>query len=108
MCQALASCSLRPAVEALISLRGVNLIAVMTVPAELGDLSRYDSPRQLMSFLGLVPSERSSGPRRRQKSVDCCEICGDGGMVRIPMRAGLPPSKALISLSSAFIAEPSV
>ena len=67
MRQALASWSLRATVEALISLRGVNLITAMTVLAELGDLSRFDSPRQLMSFLGLVPSERSSGPRRRRR-----------------------------------------
>ena len=46
MRQALASWSLRPAVEALISLRGVKLITAMTVPAELGDLTRFDSPRR--------------------------------------------------------------
>ncbi len=37
----------------------------MTVLAELGDLTRLDSPRELMSFVGLVPSERSSGGVRR-------------------------------------------
>ena len=37
--------------------------------AELGDLTRFDTPRELMSFLRLVPSERSSGERRRQGSI---------------------------------------
>ena len=66
---AVASRSLRPVVEALISLRGVNVITAVTVLAELGDITRFDSPRQLMSFLGLVPSEHSSGSRRRQGAI---------------------------------------
>ena len=37
--------------------------------AELGDLTRFDSPRQLMAYLGLVPSEHSSGQRRRQGGI---------------------------------------
>ena len=61
--------SLRPMVEALIALRGVDVVTAMTVLAELGDLTRFDSPRELMSFLGLVPSEHSSGPRRRQGAI---------------------------------------
>lgn len=69
MHEALASWSLRPTVEALISLRGVKVITAMTLLAELGDLTRFDSPRQLMSFLGLVPSEHSSGSRRRQGAI---------------------------------------
>ena len=65
MREALSRWSLRPVVEALVALRGVDMITAMTVLAELGDLTRFDSPRELMSFLGLVPSERSSGGRRR-------------------------------------------
>ena len=61
--------SLRPMVEALIALRGVDVVTAMTVLAELGDLTRFDSPRELMSFLGLVPSEHSSGPRRCQGAI---------------------------------------
>ena len=38
----------------------------MTVLAEVGDLTRFDSPRELMSFVGLVPSEHTSDGRRRQ------------------------------------------
>ncbi len=67
--QAVATWSLRPLVEALISLRGVNVLTAVTVLAELGDLTRFDTPRQLMSHLGLVPSEHSSGPRRRQGGI---------------------------------------
>ena len=37
--------------------------------AELGDISRFDKPRQLMAFLGLVPSEYSSGGKRRLGSI---------------------------------------
>ena len=59
--KALENWVLAPVVEALMALRGIKLITAMTVMAELGDISRFDSPRQLMSFLGLVPSERSSG-----------------------------------------------
>lgn len=69
MGQALVDWSLRPVVEALMALRGVRLIAAMTILAELGDISRFDSPRQLMAYLGLVPSEHSSGPSRRQGAI---------------------------------------
>ena len=54
---------LYPVVEALMSMRGVKMIVAVTVVSELGDLSRFDNPKQLMSFLGLTPSEYSSGPR---------------------------------------------
>ena len=53
-------------VEALQALRGYGLINAVTVVAEIGDPRRFDSPRQLMGFLGLVPSEHSTGDRRRR------------------------------------------
>jgi len=53
--------SLAEAVMALQALRGIDLIAAVTVLAEIGDLSRFASPRELMGYLGLVPSERSTG-----------------------------------------------
>ena len=56
---------LSPVVQALQALRGVQWLVAITVVAELGDLTRFDSPRQLAAFVGLVPSEDSSGPRRR-------------------------------------------
>jgi len=53
-------------VEALQALRGFGLINAVTLVAEVGDPRRFDSPRQLMAFLGLVPSERSTGDRQRR------------------------------------------
>jgi len=58
-----------PVVEAIQALRGVQFIAAVTLLAELGDLTRFENPRQLMSYLGLVPSEHTSGERRRQGSI---------------------------------------
>jgi transposase len=59
----------RPVVEALQALRGVSAIHAVRIVAELGDLSRFESPRELMGYLGLIPSEDSSGARRRQGSI---------------------------------------
>lgn len=59
----------RPLVQALQALRGVSAIHAVRIVAELGDLSRFDSPRRLMGYLGMVPSEDSSGRRRRQGSI---------------------------------------
>ena len=58
--------SLRPIVQALQAMRGVQMIAAITLAAELQDFLRFDSPRQLMAYVGLVPGEHSSGPKRRQ------------------------------------------
>ena len=48
-------------VAALQTMRGMALVNAATLVAELGDLSRFANPRQLMAYLGLVPSEHSSG-----------------------------------------------
>src|SRR6202790_5000601 len=53
--------TLAPVVAALQTMRGMALINAATLIAELGDLSRFADPRQLMAYLGLVPSEHSSG-----------------------------------------------
>ena len=58
-----------PVARSLAALRGVDTLTAMTVLSELGDVGRFDSPRQLMAFLGLVPSESSSGSRRRQGGI---------------------------------------
>jgi transposase len=60
---------LYPVVEAIQALRGVELTGAVIVMAELGDITRFDSPRKLMSYLGLTPSEHSSGERRRQGGI---------------------------------------
>jgi len=56
---------LAPVVRALQALRGVQQTVAVTVVAELGDITRFDNPRQLAAFLGLVPSEDSTGDSRR-------------------------------------------
>jgi transposase len=52
---------LAPLVNALQALRGISLLVAATTVAELGDLTRFDSAKQIMAYLGLVPSEHSSG-----------------------------------------------
>ena len=52
-----------PVVAALQALRGVSFITAVALVAELGDLTRFGHPRELMAYLGLVPSEHSSGPQ---------------------------------------------
>ena len=61
--------SLKPLVQALQALRGVSLIGSMTLVAELQDFLRFEHPRKLMAYVGLVPGEYSSGPKRRQGSI---------------------------------------
>src|SRR5207302_5785531 len=53
--------TLAPVVAALQTMRGMALVYAATLIAELGDLTRFANPRQLMAYLGLVPSEHSSG-----------------------------------------------
>ncbi len=61
-----------PVVRALMSLRGMQVITAMTLVAEAGDMSRFDDPRQLMSFFGLTSSEHSSGGKRSQGGITKC------------------------------------
>jgi transposase len=61
--------SLAPVVHALQALRGIALVSAATLVAELGDVTRFTNPRQLMAYLGLVPSEHSSGGTRRQGGI---------------------------------------
>jgi len=60
---------LYPVVQAMQALRGVQFLVAITVVAELGDLTRFDNPRQLAAFVGLIPSEYSSGGSRRQGGI---------------------------------------
>jgi transposase len=60
---------LAPVVDARHALRGVQFTVAVTIVAELGDLTRFDNPRQLMSYLGLTPSAYCSGERRRQGAI---------------------------------------
>ena len=61
--------SLAPSVTALMALRGVEFIAATTLLAEIGDLTRFRTPRELMAWLGLVPSEHSTGERIRRGAI---------------------------------------
>jgi transposase len=66
---ALPAWRLAPVVAGLQALRGVQWLVALTVVAELGDLTRFDTPRQLAAFVGLIPSEYSSGASRRQGGI---------------------------------------
>ncbi len=61
--------TMAPVVSAFQALRGVGFQTATTLVAEVGDIRRFDHPRQLMAFLGLVPSERSTGETRRQGGI---------------------------------------
>jgi transposase len=64
-----AGLSMAPVVETVQAMRGVGLIIALTVVAEVGDFSRFANPRQLMAYLGLMPSERSSGTSVRRGGI---------------------------------------
>jgi len=61
--------SLASTASALMALRGIDLIAATSLLAEIGDLTRFASPRELMAWLGMVPSEHSTGPRVRRGAI---------------------------------------
>ena len=58
-----------PVVRALMTLKGIDWVAAVTLVAELGDLARFAHPKELMSYLGLVPSEYSTGETRKQGRI---------------------------------------
>jgi len=59
----------RETVEALMCLRGVKTLTAMTLAVEIGDIRRFSSPRELMAWSGLIPSERSSGDVQRRGPI---------------------------------------
>jgi transposase len=63
------SWSMAPLVKAYQAMRGASFIVAVTFAAEIGDVRRFDNPRQLMSFLGLVPAESSTGETVRRKGL---------------------------------------
>ena len=60
------SWSMAPLVAAYQAMRGVSFLVAVIFAAEMGDVRRFENPRQLMAFLGLVPSERSTGETIRR------------------------------------------
>ena len=63
------SWSMAPVIEAYQAMRGVAFLTAVTFVAEIGDVRRFDTPRQLMAYLGLVPSERSTGELVRRGNI---------------------------------------
>jgi transposase len=63
------SWSMAPVVDAYQAMRGASFLVAVTGAAEIGDLRRFDNPRQLMAFLGLVPRERSTGATVRRAGL---------------------------------------
>lgn len=63
---------LKPAVETLMAFKGFQIVAAMIQVSEIGALLRFDHPRQLMAYLGLVPSESTSSTQRRQGGITKC------------------------------------
>jgi transposase len=100
--------ALAPLVKALQALRGVRLVTAVILAAEIGDFARFGTPRQLMSYLGLVPSEDSSGQRRRQGRIT---RTGNGHVRRILTEASWNyrfrprPSRAICKRRESLSAE---
>lgn len=65
-------------------MRGVALVVAVTLVAETGDLARFENPRQLMAYLGLVPSEHSSGQSVRRGGIT---KAGNGESRRVMVEA---------------------
>lgn len=73
-----------PVIESLMALRGIDLVAATTVVAEIGDLQRFASAPQLMAYLGVVPSEHSSGMSTKRGAIT---KTGNGHVRRILVEA---------------------
>ena len=69
-----------PVVKAVQAMCGVRLLVATGVVAELGDLNRFDHTRKLMSYVGLVSSEHSSGGKRKLGGIT---KCGNGRVRRL-------------------------
>jgi transposase len=63
---------LEPAVQALMACKGFQLVAALILVSELGEIHRFGHPRQVMAYLGLVPTENTSSDQRRQGGITKC------------------------------------
>lgn len=77
-------CVFWPVIQALMALRGVSLLTAMTIVAEIGDLKRFKSAPQLMAYLGVVPSEHSSGGTKSRGGIT---KTGNGHVRRVLVEA---------------------
>jgi transposase len=71
-------------IAALQAMRGIKLITAATIVSEVGDVGRFQTPRQLMAYAGLIPSEHSSGARVRRGGIT---KCGNGHLRRVLVEA---------------------
>jgi transposase len=78
------SWSMAPVVQAYQAMRGASFLVAVIFAAEIGDIRRFDTPRQLMAFLGLVPGERSTGNTVRRTSLS---LAGNGRARRVLIEA---------------------
>ena len=62
----------RPLVEAVMAFKGFKVVAAMIAVSEIGTFSRFEHPKKLMAYLGLVPTENSSGKTRKQGGISKC------------------------------------
>ena len=72
--------------------RGIDTVTAMTLVAELHDFRRFESPRALMAFLGLVPSENSTGEKHRRGAITRAgntprTACADRSLLALPASA---------------------
>ncbi|YCM42271.1 transposase [Verrucomicrobiaceae bacterium 227] len=72
MLQLLADWQRKPLVEALMAFKGFKLVAAMVIVSEIGTFSRFEHPKKLMAFLGLVPTENSSGNKQSRGGISKC------------------------------------
>ena len=68
--------SLPEVVSALMAMRGIDLISATAFLAEIGDLSRFQTPRELMAYLGMVPSEESLETHQARSDHESRELAG--------------------------------
>ena len=95
LAEAIEEWPLAPIIMALQALRGIKLIAAVTLVAEISDLHRFDSPKQLMAWIGLVPAEYFSGKRIKRDEITRADNAAARSMLiepawhyRFPAREG--------------------
>jgi transposase len=76
---------MRAVIDALQALRGIALVSAVTIASEVGELSRFAKPRQLMGYSGAVASEDSSGERTRRGGIT---KAGNAHLRRVVVDAG--------------------
>ncbi len=80
MTELVESWQLAPLVKAFQAMRGFSVVSAVTLAAEIGDFARFETAPRFMSYVGLVPSEHSSGEGRERGSITCA---GNGHVRRI-------------------------